>query len=531
MSNLRLRAGSALAVVLLFGFLTAANFVPEQTRLANPLLPDHGLRLGLDLQGGIHWVLGVQLDVAEEQELAFLRKNLEDIDAADTAWSFESSRLDGPRLEVIAPSPLAAQELSDWVERNGSLSEVSQSGDVFVYELSSVARANVRQRGMDQVLEVLRRRIGDPVRGIPDSVVTRQGSERVLVQIPGGQIDRSRARQLLKVTGFLEFKIVRDTDQTVELLEARYADEGGIPEDKVIVTARDKETERVLSAYLLDKEPAITGDYLTDARVNFDRQQRPVVEFQFNTEGGSIFGDLSAANVGNQLAIVLDDRVYSAPVIRSRIGSRGQIEGRFSSQEAADLAVVLRSGSLPIPVVIEEERTVGPALGADSISAGVRASLLGLIVIVAFVLGYYRLSGGYASLALLANLLLLMGVMSLFEATLTLPGIAGIVLTVGMAVDANVIIFERIREELRAQKTPRGAIATGFSKAFLTIMDANITTLITALVLFEYGTGPIKGFAVTLSIGVVTSVFAALVLTRLMFAIYPGTRPVESLSI
>jgi preprotein translocase subunit SecD len=277
--------------------------------------------------------------------------------------------------------------------------------------------------------------------------------------------------------------------------------------------------------------PAITGDYLTDARVSFDRQQRPLVEFQFNTQGGQIFGELTAENVGEQLAIVLDDRVYSAPTIRSRIGSRGQIEGRFTPQEAADLAVVLRSGSLPIPVEIEEERTVGPALGADSISRGVRASILGLVVIVVFSVGYYRLSGGYASIGLLANLLLLTGLMSLFEATLTLPGIAGIVLTVGMAVDANVIIFERIREELRVGKTPRAAIATGFNKAFWTIMDANITTLITALVLFEYGTGPIKGFAVTLSIGVITSVFAALVITRFMFALHPGTRHVESLSI
>jgi preprotein translocase subunit SecD len=530
MSGFRLRVGAAAALVLIFGFLTVANFLPEETRIANPLLPDRGLRLGLDLQGGIHWVLGVKLDVAEEQELAFLRNHLEEVDADETGWNLEGVRVDGPRLEVSAGSGVAAQAVREWADRVG-LDTLSDEGMTLVFALSDVARANVRQRGMDQVLEVLRRRIGDPVRGIPDSVVTRQGSDRVLLQIPGGQIDRSRARQLLKVTGFLEFKIVRDVDQTVELLEARYAEKGGVGEDQVIVTERDRETDRVLSAYLLDREPAITGDYLTDARVNFDRQQRPVVEFQFNAQGGKIFGELSAANVGERLAIVLDERVYSAPVIRSRIGSRGQIEGRFTTQEAADLAVVLRSGSLPIPVEIEEERTVGPALGADSISAGLRASVLGLLVIVAFVLGYYRLSGGYASLALLANLLLLGGVMSFFEATLTMPGIAGVVLTVGMAVDANVIIFERIREELRAQKTPRAAVATGFNKAFWTIMDANITTLITALVLFEYGTGPIKGFAVTLSIGVVTSVFAALVLTRLMFAIYPGTRPVESLSI
>jgi preprotein translocase subunit SecD len=528
MTNLRLRLGLALSLVLFFAFLAGANFVPQETRLQSPLLPDDGLRLGLDLQGGIHWVLGVKLEVAEEQELDFLGENLTRV-AEEDDFSVSEVKVEEGRLEVTVVGNPNAEQVRGWAEDAADLATLSDDGTTLVYTLTDLARDAVRRRGMEQVLEVLRRRIADPVRGIPDSVVTRQGDDRVLVQIPGGQIDRSRARELLKVTGFLEFKIVKDSDQTEELLLGRYKE--GLPSATEIAFERDRETDRILTAYLMDEKPAITGDYLVDARVNFDSQNRPLVTFRFNTQGAQIFGDLTAANVGELLAIVLDDRVYSAPVIRSRIGSRGQIEGRFTAQEAADLAVVLRAGSLPIPVEIEEERTVGPALGADSIQRGVRASIIGLVLIVVFVVGYYRLSGGYASLALLANLLLLTGVMSLFEATLTLPGIAGIVLTVGMAVDANVIIFERIREELRAQKTPRGAIATGFNKAFWTIMDANITTLITALVLFEYGTGPIKGFAVTLSIGVVTSVFAALVLTRLMFALFPGTRTVESLSI
>ena len=528
MTNLRLRAGLALSVVLLFGFLALANVVPEERRLASPLLPDDGLRLGLDLQGGIHWVLGVKLDVAEEQELDVMADSLA-LAAEDDGFAVSNVKRDGLTLAVTVSGQRNADAVREWAEDTYSLDLVSDDGASLVFALNDQARDEVRRRGMQQVLEVLRRRIADPVRGIPDSVVTRQGEDRVLVQIPGGQIDRSRARELLKVTGFLEFKIVIDSDKTEELLRARYPD--GLPEGTEIAFERDDETDRILNAYLVHEKAGITGDYLVDARVNFDRSNRPLVEFRFNNQGAEIFGDLSGDNVGELLAIVLDDRVYSAPVIRSRIGGRGQIEGRFTAQDAADLAVVLRAGSLPIPVEIEEERTVGPALGADSISRGLRASALGLVVIITFVLGYYRLSGGYASLALLANLLILGGVMSMFEATLTLPGIAGIVLTVGMAVDANVIIFERIREELRAQKTPRGAIATGFNKAFWTIMDANITTLITALVLFEYGTGPIKGFAVTLSIGVVTSVFAALVLTRLMFALYPGSRPVESLSI
>jgi len=529
MSRLSWRSWAALALVALCTFLSVSNFVSEETRRESPLLPDEGLRLGLDLQGGIHWVLGVKLDVAETQELQFLRENLIEVSAGDDDFSVTEASVDDHQLRVEVAGASDVEDVETWAGRTGSLELVEEQGTTLVYALSDRAGEQVRQRGMNQVLEVLRRRIADPIRGIPDSVVTRQGDDRVLVQIPGGQIDRSRARELLRVTGFLQFKIVRDQAASVELLEGKYAE--GLPEGTVVATERDKETNRVLTAYLLPEQAAISGDYLTDARVAFDRQQRPIVEFQFNTEGGRIFGDVTAENVNEQLAIVLDDRVYSAPNIRTRIGSRGQIEGRFTPQEAADLAVVLRSGSLPIPVEIEEERTVGPALGADSISRGVRASILGLLVVVAFVVGYYRLSGGYASVALLANLLLLTGIMSMFQATLTLPGIAGIVLTVGMAVDANVIIFERIREELHGGKTPRAAIATGFSKAFWTIMDANITTLITALVLFEYGTGPIKGFAVTLSIGVVTSVFAALVLTRLMFSVYPGAKSVQRLSI
>ena len=528
MSNLRLRLVLGFGTVLLFGFLAIANVVPQEKRMASPLLPDKGLRLGLDLQGGIHWVLGVKLAVAENQELEFLRENLLAV-AKDDKFSVGDAKVEGLVLEVNVSGQANADGVREWASNTGSLQSESDDGTTLRYGLTGSARKAVDRRGMDQVLEVLRRRIADPVRGIPDSVVTRQGADRVLVQIPGGQIDRSRARELLKVTGFLEFKIVRASDKTEELLRAHYPD--GLPDGTEIAFERDQETDRVLNAYLVDKKPGITGDYLVDARVGFDRQNRPIVEFRFNTQGAQIFGDLTNANIGQQLAIVLDDRVYSAPVIRSRIGGRGQIEGRFTAQQAADLAVVLRAGSLPIPVQIEEERTVGPALGADSIERGIEASFLGLVLIVVFSVGYYRLSGVYASLALLGNLLLLTGVMSMFEATLTLPGIAGIVLTVGMAVDANVIIFERIREELRAQKTPRAAIATGFNKAFWTIMDANITTLITALVLFEYGTGPIKGFAVTLSIGVVTSVFAALVLTRLMFALYPGNRTVETLSI
>ncbi len=525
---IRYRVIGVSALLLLLTFLSAANFVPKADRVDSAFWPDDGLRLGLDLRGGIHWVVGVQLDNAIIQELEFVRKSIEE-QLAEDQRVLTSSRVDALQLELVAKDPEVRDEAAELAEDTGVLDSVSTSEEVLRYRLNERWTEEVRERTMAQVVEVLRRRIDDPQRGIPDSVITRQGADRVLVQIPGEQIDRERARDLLKSTGFLEFKIVIDADDSEELLRARYPD--GLPAESVLVPQTDTETGIVEAVYLLPKAAAITGAYLEHAQLSFDQQQRPIVEFRFNPEGGTIFGELTEANRGKGLAIILDDNVYSAPTIRSRITTRGMIEGQFTSEEAADLAVILRAGSLSVPVVIEEERTVGPGLGQDSIESGTWACIVGFVVVLFFVAGYYRLSGGFASIALMANLVLLVGLMSLFEATLTLPGIAGLVLTVGMAVDANVIIFERIREELRSGRAVKAAIATGFSKATWTVLDATNTTLITALSLFQWGTGPIKGFAVTLSVGIVTSVFAALVVTRLLFQIYPGTRTVSELSI
>ncbi len=528
MSGLAWRAGSLAALILIFSFIALGNFVSKEERQQSPLWADEGIRLGLDLQGGIHWVVGVAIDEAVKHELEFLRTNLLE-QMEEQRAEVQGILVEDSRLEIVGIAPKDADVVAGLVEDFGSLRRAPGTEGLAVYQLTDDWNQEIRERTMAQVLEVLRRRIDDPVRGIPDSVVTRQGDDRVLVQIPGGQIDRGRARELLKSTGFLEFKIVLDQADTRALLEARYPE--GIAEDHEISVEVDSETEQVVSAYLLRKAPELTGDYLDDARLNWDQQQRPLVTFRFNPEGGRIFGQLTEENIGSQLAIILDEEVYSAPVIRSRISTNGQIEGRFTVQQAADLAVVLRAGALSVPVVIEEERSVGPALGQDSIVSGTRASVAGLALVLLFSAIYYRMSGIYASLALLFNLILLVGVMSLFEATLTLPGIAGLVLTVGMAIDANVIIFERIREELRAGKNARTAVARGFSRAKFTVLDANITTLITALILFEFGTGPIKGFAVTLSVGILTSVFAALVVTRTLFMLYPGGRTVPHLSI
>jgi preprotein translocase subunit SecD len=516
-----------LGLILWLGYLAAANFAEDETRARAWWLPDSAMRLGLDLQGGIHWVLGVKLEAAIDHELDFLVGQLEE-DLKEREIPVSSVVRDGDGLIVHAPADAAGtvrKAMEDWAQLEPAGGEPGQ----LRWVLTEVWRREVRETGMLQVLEVMRRRIEDPQTGIPESVVTRRGSDRILIQIPGGAVEREQARKLLDQTGFLEFKIVRDQDRSEELLRARHPE--GLPEGTEIVFQRDRLTGRVQFAYLVPEKPDITGDYLKHAAVGFDNRGRPIVNFTWKPAGAEIFAELTGANVEKQLAIIVDEEVYSAPVIRSRIASRGQIEGQFTSDEAGELAVILRAGALSVPVEIEEERTVGPALGADSIRRGLNASALGFLLVVAFALGYYRLSGGYASVALLINLLMIIGLMSLFSATLTLPGIAGLVLTVGMAIDANVIIFERIREELRAGKLPRGAIRTGFEKASSSILDANITTLITAIVLYEFGTGPIKGFAVTLSIGILTSVFTALIVSRLLFQLWPGDRPVEALSI
>ena len=527
-SSVRWRAASVAVLLLVFGFVTAANFVPKDQRVESGFWPDDGLRLGLDLRGGIHWVVGVELDNAVIRELEFVRKTIEE-QLEDDEISLAESKVEDLELRMTLMDEAHRARAVQYADDSGVLTSPEGSGLELRYSLTENWTQDVRERTMAQVLEVLRRRIDDPQRGIPDSVVTLQGDDRVLVQIPGEQIDRDRARTLLKSTGFLEIKIVIDSDSTEEELMARHP--AGPGPDEVIALRVDPDSGATLGAYLVPKVADLTGDYLDDARLQFDQQQRPIVEFRFNPAGGEIFGKLTESNRDKLLSIILDNNVYSAPAIRGRITTRGQIEGQFTADEAADLAVILRAGSLSVPVVIEEERTVGPGLGQDSIESGARASAIGLMLVLLFAGGYYRMSGGFASIALLANLTLLIGLMSLFEATLTLPGIAGLVLTVGMAIDANVIIFERIREELRSGRAVRAAIATGFSKATWTVLDANITTLITAIILFQYGTGPIKGFAVTLSIGIVTSVFAALVITRLLYQLYPGTRSVSTLSI
>ncbi|MEJ2067343.1 MAG: protein translocase subunit SecD, partial [Deltaproteobacteria bacterium] len=357
----------------------------------------------------------------------------------------------------------------------------------------------------------------------------RQGQNRILIQLPGVK-DVQRAKDLIGRTALLEFKLVDDVNSLQRALA------GEIPFGDVILSQRveDPKTGAVRKVpYLIQDKTLMTGDALQDARVRFDQyNNRPYVSLSLKSIGAREFDRITAENVGRHLAIILDNNVYSAPVIKQRIsGGQAVIEGSFTLDEAKDLAIVLRAGSLPAPVQILEERTVGPSLGQDSINKGIKSIVIGGILVVLFMIIYYRAAGIVADLALIMNLIIIVGVLAAFRATLTLPGIAGLVLTVGMAVDANVLIFERIREELRLGKTPMAAIDAGYAKAFLTIMDANITTLIAALVLLQFGTGPIKRFAVTLSIGIVASMFTAIVVTRFVFDLVLNRVRVKRLSI
>ncbi len=534
-SNLRWRMISMAFVVALFSLYTAANFISEEKRLSSGFLPDEGLRLGLDLQGGFHLVYGADLDVAVQRELAYLRDVIKE-ELAERKISTSELAVDEEALALtVRPTGSDGDPLADTKkvieDEAGVLDLQSVSEGRLTYKLKPAWDTDVRENAMQQVLEVLRRRVSDPINGIQDSVVARNGKDRILVQIPGSQVDRDQIIRITEITGLLEFKLVEDSAPSEDLLAEKYSD--GYPEGTIVVLQKEEGSDIPINVFLVPDTAPLTGEKLDRASIRMDPRAGWVVDFVFDADGAKAFRKLTASeNRGRQLAIVLDGDLHSAPQINDPIpGGRGFIQGSFTSQEAADLAIILRSGSLAIPIGVEEERSIGPALGADAIQSGMRACILGLSLVMLFILFYYKAAGGYAGLSLLINMIVLLGIMSMVKATLTLPGIAGLVLTMGMAIDANVIIFERIREELRVGKSPRAAIDTGFNRATWTILDANITTLITAIVLFQYGSGPIKGFAVTLSIGIVTSVAAALLLTRLFFMLYPGDRKLAELSI
>ena len=494
-------------------------------------LPQDKVHLGLDLQGGMHLILEVETAKAVESAVERIKNDLKADLKKERIFAIYLDRVQGDKIEVALLNPEVKKKFDDYrKEEYPRLKEIdaTQEGDrvKVLLEMEPRYREDLEQSAVDQALETIRNRIDQF--GVSEPEIARQGKERILIQLPGID-DPQRAKDLLGKTALLEFKLV-DEDYSLQKALA-----GDIPFGDVILYQKveDPETGAVRRIpHLIQDKTLMTGDALKDARVSFDQNNMPYISLSLNPAGARNFDRITADNVGRKLAIILDGNVYSAPVIRQRIsGGEAMIEGSFTLDEAKDLAIVLRAGSLPAPVQILEERTVGPSLGQDSINKGIKSIIIGGILVVIFMIVYYKLAGTVANLALIMNLIIIMGVLAAFRATLTLPGIAGLVLTVGMAVDANVLIFERIREEVRLGKPPRAALETGYSKAFLTIMDANVTTFIAALVLLQFGTGPIKGFAVTLSIGIAASMFTAIIVTRFVFDSFLHNVRVKRLSI
>ncbi len=494
--------------------------------------PRKKINLGLDLQGGMHLILEVETGKAVESTIERYRQEIRDMAKDKKLPSVTVDTLGGKQLAVIIAEPEQEkefQELLDKEFRDLRLVSRTQDGDSvkIALDLPDGETDRIKTMAVQQALETIRNRIDQF--GVSEPDIRLQGEDRILVQLPGVS-DTRRAKELIGKTALLEFKLVKDDADPEAAVQ-----NGPPPGSELRYQVRtDPQTNReIKTPFVLQSRTLLTGAYLTDARVQIDSQfNEPYVTINFDKKGARIFERVTGENVQKRLAIVLDNNVYSAPVIQERIaGGEARITGYFTTEEARDLAIVLRAGALPAPVEILEERTVGPSLGADSIRKGLFSMAVGGLLVVVFMAIYYKVSGIIADLALILNILLIAAGLAAFQATLTLPGIAGIILTIGMAVDANVLIFERVREELHIGKTPRAAVDAGFERATLTILDANVTTLIAALVLFQFGTGPVKGFAVTLSLGVIASLFTALILTRSIFEYLLISRKVKTLSI
>ena len=491
------------------------------------LPPKEKIHLGLDLQGGLHLVLQVEVDKAVQRTLErtseLLRKDLRGRGLNVTA--VEPDGHSGIRM-VFSEAP--DLDLVKEVAREHLPGDIEvQSPEVLVSAYPEEELRQIRTSALDQALEKIRNRVD--AFGVSEPSIIRQGADRIVVQLPGLD-DPKRAIELIGRTAQLELKLV-------ESLAAN--PDAQPPRGTELLYIKEKNAQGQLvqgQGYFVQQRPLLTGDMLADARALPDQMNfgQYYVLMRLNSRGQRIFARVTQENVGRALAIVLDNAIFSAPVIQSPIpGGEAQITGAFTPEEARDLAIVLREGALPAPVEIIENRTVGPSLGSDSIAQGVRSIVLGGALVFVFMLIYYRWSGFIADVALALNLLIIMGIMAMpyLGASLTLPGIAGIILTVGMAVDANVLIFERIREELRLGKGVRQSVDTGFQKAVVTILDANVTTLIAAIVLFQFGSGPVKGFAVTLAIGIAASMFTAIFVSRTIFETLFSLRRVNKLSI
>lgn len=502
-----------IVLICLWGVLySAPNIIGqggrEWVRQHVSWLPSQSINLGLDLQGGSHILLQVDLtSVMKERSTDLVSSLRPELRSAKIGYRRIGDLPDGLRVTLRDEADEAA--VKKMIRTLDPALEITTTeGSVIEARFSAKAIKDIMDQTMSQSIEIVRRRVDET--GTNEPVIQRQGDDRILVQLPGLE-DPQRVKELLGKTAKLTFHLV-DMDVSSNL-----RDGGG-----TFTLPLQEDPGRTLA---LQRRAMITGDMLASAAYAQDQNGQAAVSFRMNTTGAKRFCDVSRENVGKLFAIVLDNVIVSAPVIREAIcGGTGQISGSFSVKEASDLALLLRAGALPAPLKIIEERTVGPSLGADSVAAGEFAAMIGVVLVLVFMVGTYSLFGVFASMAMALNLILIMGILSALQATLTLPGIAGIVLTIGMSVDANVLIFERIREELRTGRSALSAVEAGFKMAMNTIIDSNLTTLIAAVILYSFGTGPIKGFAVTLGIGIVTSFFTAIMVTSLIVALWMRKR-------
>ncbi len=498
-----------IAIVCVLGIAYAApNFIPRDTAESFPsFVPHKQISLGLDLQGGSHLLLEVQVSAVIKERLAAMVDNVRStLRRARIGYRGLGVRSRGVAVTIRNPDDLDKARKA--LRNSEGDAEVTNDGNRVLIQLTEDAMRERRTAAVQQSIEIVRRRIDET--GVREPTIQRQGADRILVQLPGVK-DPERIKRLIGKTAKLSFQLVDLT------MSAEAAAVGRAPPGSVILPSDDElDDSGVARKYLVRKRIMVSGEMLIDAQPTVQDAQ-PVVSFRFDAVGGKRFGNVTSKNVNRPFAIVLDGKVISAPTIREPIlGGSGIISGSFTVEGARDLALLLRAGALPAPLTVLEERTVGPGMGADSIAAGKMASILAIVLVIVFMGAAYGVFGLIADLALAINLLLIVAALSLLQATLTLPGIAGIVLTVGMAVDANVLIFERIREEQRNGRTPISSVDAGYSRALTTIIDANLTTFIAAILLFQFGSGPIKGFAVTLAIGLATSMFTAIMITRLI---------------
>jgi preprotein translocase subunit SecD len=529
-----LKIRMAITAVICLGalYFLLPTLIPQLPSPWNEYFPKDKIHLGLDLQGGMHLLMEIDTDKALEAMMERTANDLKESLMENKIRFRNVEKAKGATISLQLAESAGKNALDKVLQDKYPDLEIDSSSpnedaQIVHIKIKDKRAVELKKLTVEHSLETIRNRVDQF--GIAEPEIIPEGANRILIQLPGIK-DPERAKNLIGKTALLEFKIVDDENSQDEALR------GNIPEGDIIAYGlrADRSTgEKGSAPYLLKNKSLLTGASLETATVQIsNRFGEPTVSLKFNSQGATDFERITGENVRKRLAIVLDGVVHSAPVIQERIsGGQAQITGTFTMDEARDLAIVLRAGALPAPVNILEERTVGPSLGSDSIRQGIMATLIGSMLVILFMILYYRLSGTIADLALIINIVLVLGILAAFKATLTLPGIAGLLLTVGMAVDANVLIFERIREELRTGKTIRLSLDTGYKKAFITIIDTHVTGIVSAIFLIIFGTGPIKGFAVTLIIGLLASLFTAVFVTRVIFDYFTGNFNIKKLSI